>query len=178
MPWHLRSTKEFLVATPFPPTPHPSPAMGWPLHRASKAGEGAGGGGRTEVGDSRRRSSFPQHRPQRPKRVDTLAAIVVVGVDQHDLGLLLQELQPGEPFFELAIRIGVIVSLPRLIMVPPLARIASVEPDVGDAAGGLRLRRHQALQARFVDAAEPQAEHLHALERSRLDPATLTELDD
>src|SRR3972149_11583456 len=46
-----------------------------------------------------------QHRPQRPKRVDTLAAIVVVGVDQHDLGLLLQELQPGEPFFELAIRI-------------------------------------------------------------------------
>src|SRR3990170_2403182 len=119
-----------------------------------------------------------QHRPQRPKRVDTLAAIVVVGVDQDDLGLLLQELQPGEPFSELALRIGVVVSLPRLVMLPPLERIPSVEPDVGDAAGGLRLRGHQALQARFVDATESQAEHFHALERSRLDPSALTELDD
>src|SRR3972149_3246967 len=42
-------------------------------------------------------SPLCQHRPERPKGVDTLTAIVVVGVDQDNLGLLLQELQPGEP---------------------------------------------------------------------------------
>ena len=103
---------------------------------------------------------------------------MVVEEQVGPLRRLRKLLDLGNPLRQLLLGIEVIVPLVRLLVLPPLRGIATVEADIADGRGRLHDTRHQPLQARLIHAAEAELQVAQQRERPVRDPAGIPELDD
>src|SRR3990172_3090631 len=133
--------------------------------------------GPPERGASGRCAGLRQDGPQLPQRLQALAAVVVVGVGQHKWNARFQLLQAGYPLAQLLFAIGIVVTLPGLLMIPPLGGVPAVETDIPQRSAGPDHGRHQTLQLRLVDAAVPQLKFSQQLEGLILNPGSVAELN-
>jgi hypothetical protein len=103
---------------------------------------------------------------------------MVVGEDECAVRALFQFSYLRHPFLQLFFTVGVVVTFPGLVVLPPLLSVATVEASITYRTRGFGYGGKEASQTRLIDTAEAEVVLSQELEGLFRNPLAAPELYD